>query len=427
MERCRICLTSRNLSNIFETEEIAQHITVIACVDVLPDDGLPPYICLLCKHELDISINFKDKCETTFDLLQKEYNEEKQVQVNENIILNLLSGDNNVDRTLPDNVNEYVIESVNSHLLENGQNVENLQSNFEDGNSTNEVTTFENYNQVEIVENPESMDQNQIIDSTENETEISGNLRACRKCNVHFSNDEDFFKHLEILHSQPIKQCELCFMYFPNSNLHKVHLSKMHNVENNSKTVILKCKVCSQASTSQSELNVHLCNHSGQDSISISENSLEGHNMDHDHDYSSKHFRCTVCDKTFSVRIFKEHMKYHKNGFSSLKDYSMKGAQDLNELKHNSLYTCPECNKSFTNTSNLGFHRKSHIKIKPHICSICQMSFFKSSGLEKHLFEQHEDLIVCTTDESIDIFQEDGDMETIKVPPESPAENLNSS
>lgn len=34
MERCRICLDSNNLSNIFEIAEVAQNITAIASVDV---------------------------------------------------------------------------------------------------------------------------------------------------------------------------------------------------------------------------------------------------------------------------------------------------------------------------------------------------------------------------------------------------------
>ncbi len=47
-------------------------------------------------------------------------------------------------------------------------------------------------------------------------------------------------------------------------------------------------------------------------------------------------------------------------------------------------YACPECNKLFSNSSNMTRHRRIHTGDRPYLCEHCSLAFGNSSNRRKH-------------------------------------------
>ena len=52
-------------------------------------------------------------------------------------------------------------------------------------------------------------------------------------------------------------------------------------------------------------------------------------------------------------------------------------------------FKCPECPKSFRNSSTFNTHLKLHSKIKPHVCGFCNHAFIQLGDLKKHMRTRH--------------------------------------
>jgi len=84
----------------------------------------------------------------------------------------------------------------------------------------------------------------------------------------------------------------------------------------------------------------------------------------------SKPFKCLTCQKSFTKS---ENLAFHKKLHSNLHKKSRK-------------HSCSECHKLFSSVSGLYHHRRSHSKsAKRFLCSHCPKSFLNSSNLTTHL------------------------------------------
>ena len=61
-------------------------------------------------------------------------------------------------------------------------------------------------------------------------------------------------------------------------------------------------------------------------------------------------------------------------------------------------FSCPDCEKRYTNSGNLNAHVKSvHSGLRPHVCTVCDKSFTQISSLELHKrIHGKEKLYNCT-------------------------------
>lgn len=136
------------------------------------------------------------------------------------------------------------------------------------------------------------------------------------------------------------EQCFQCGKVFHYKGYMELHLRTHSNYK------AYECNVCQKKFTQVSNLNLHVRTHTKE-----------------------KPFACERCPKFFSTSSnLKVHLKIH----TGIKDHS-----------------CSLCNKAFKTASELKSHEGTHSQVKSKVCKICGKSFYKTSYLNVHVKNVH--------------------------------------
>ncbi|XP_064096486.1 zinc finger protein 62-like [Macrobrachium nipponense] len=190
-----------------------------------------------------------------------------------------------------------------------------------------------------------------------------GETYKCSKCDLSFSDRNDFEYHLQShLVKKPFK-CQYCNKRFSEKQQYTCH-QKLHT-----RGLTHHCCTCKRSFSSRYALTNHMDTHSSNKQYLCY---ICGASLVHRSSYYShmkkhtgvKEHHCELCEKKFYHKgSFKRHMSMH---------FGKKP------------YHCEVCNKSFKQSAHLKSHMIFHSGEKPHQCTICFKSFTQKSSLKVH-------------------------------------------
>lgn len=319
-------------------------------------------LCKQCDSELNISYEFKKRCQSIHSSLISDFSNDYWNESNR-----MDDKDEPID--FNDYLNEILIpETCLEELAINDDIIVKKEQVFtEDALEVNENTCrfcFIEFNSPEQV-------ANHII-SHENEIQPY----RCPECNSRFKTKGYRRDHFRIHSKICPYQCRFCEISFKSTSNRSRHEMKHHphqkkelkkneetNVKSISKVVQMKSEVIP---IPVSRKGVKMYNCSFCDKTFLRHDNLKRHEAIHS---DARNFKCTECEKAFKTsEMMRSHLKTHfKN------------------------YSCTDCDKKFNSSRSLESHQRTHQGIRPFTCNIskCGKDYTSSKGLREHQRKHH--------------------------------------
>ncbi|XP_070209558.1 uncharacterized protein [Littorina saxatilis] len=197
-----------------------------------------------------------------------------------------------------------------------------------------------------------------------NHVEILTTRESCSVCCEAFTAQCQIKAHM-VMHAggQKHKKCKYCEEFVPLKEM-RAHY-KRHRRENPS----CLCPHCGNQFPDKGHLNAHLVVHNKNSLYPCSQcergfktlSRLTNHQLHH----GERNEQCEQCgQKFFTTKTLRNHIRITHDG---------------------QRFSCPTCGLKVTERKALDHHiRRVHLKIKPYVCSTCNMSFLLPSHLVMH-------------------------------------------
>lgn len=138
--------------------------------------------------------------------------------------------------------------------------------------------------------------------------------------------------------------CNICNKYFANKYTLKYHIQYTHSFEK----AYVRCSHC----------GLQFPDSFGSASQLVARN--------------NKHFFCTMCQQKIVE-------KQYSNTYNQMPIHPVEKP-----------FQCDQCNKDFSQTNGLAYHKKSHTLKQPFYCDYCPMRFASRGHLSYHIRRQHK-------------------------------------
>ena len=244
----------------------------------------------------------------------------------------------------------------------------------------------------------------------------------CLDCPSSFSSNADLKIHTNTVHEglKPF-QCSFCGSNFSRKNNLKTHIEIVHEGKKPSQVTVKKdkkflCPECPSRFSSNADLKIHTqsvheglkpfqCCFCGK-TFSRKRNWNRHIESVHEGKGNKEHLKCTLCILEFSdLAAFKDHVVSVHDGqkphLCSLcnKSYFLERSlrvhydriHDETKKHKKSEYLCKICNMIFDSKLKLGKHKVAdHGEKKPYPCTACQEAYFVLANLKQHVASVHE-------------------------------------
>jgi len=189
-----------------------------------------------------------------------------------------------------------------------------------------------------------------------------------------------------------------------------------------------KCLACDKIFKIKADFSQHLKEHNRAYLCTCCDKTFASHSSLKRHIYFTTNKdlaveKCHICDKEFSVRYMKEHIKKQHQGLPKYENCPICGEAKQNIKKHLMMHSeptfecdiclkkfvtqgrlnehrkihdesrefqCEICNKGFRTERNLKLHHLVHTGEKSHTCDLCGSSFKQKPHLKEHIRQVHE-------------------------------------
>ena len=161
--------------------------------------------------------------------------------------------------------------------------------------------------------------------------------------------------------------CHFCGKQFPNLNLLRNHMAKIHLVD----VCSVQCEICGKICRNKDSLRNHKRRVHGQRRYYCSQclakfkSSWDLKKHEITIHISERNYKCEYCSKFFKTIA---QLKLHHVVHTKIKAYS-----------------CETCEKSFSQYSSLATHKKIHSQDKRYECNVCHRKFIQSYALKRRV------------------------------------------
>ncbi|XP_063545003.1 RE1-silencing transcription factor-like [Cydia strobilella] len=211
---------------------------------------------------------------------------------------------------------------------------------------------------------------------------------TCQVCGKELADHALLKRHLETVHSLESATCSICCKTFKSVTNMQRHMAVTHPPEEAEQT----CEICNKTFKCSTHLRIHIrAVHSTQTlfncDICNKEFALKSYLLKHKKTHIDvKEVQCEICYQVYkTVDDAKRHAKR----------VHMK-PEDSKKMK---THKCDICDKEFTRTKYLFFHKKTHVD-KTLSCKFCHKLFKCNSHVNRHTKRVHTKSVKPNTDAS---------------------------
>uniref|UniRef100_A0A336KPR1 CSON013386 protein n=1 Tax=Culicoides sonorensis TaxID=179676 RepID=A0A336KPR1_CULSO len=346
---CRICLKSlentRGCIKLFELKNDllpASVISILANVDVNPDDDLPQQLCNTCWKKVNASFCLK-----------------QEIEKSDKILRNLIEGN--------------ISDIVKTELIEESDDKKEIDTN--DKESSGNVTPIED----NFKDDEDSKSNDDCKDELDSKTKRKKNNPPCtspRCCMCRFicKTKDELKSHVDEMHPNPrhksIKnykdiQCQYCFKGFKTNRTYTDHFRYQYIERSH------QCAQCGQTYAYISDLIYH-----------------------EDVTHSDTFLACEICKKKFRTpRNLRRHMKVHDERSKLICDICSRSYSEKKQLEYHirshintKEFFCQFCKKGFVHKNLLKIHTRKHTGERPYKC-FCGKAYMHNTDLKRHQYE----------------------------------------